>query len=138
MVPTSTVIPYLTVKGGDQAIAFYKTAFGAEELSRTPAEDGKRLLNAQLVINGGIVMLSDEFAEMEGCPVLAPTPDRPSPVAISLSLKAPAEVDELFKRAVAAGAVSVMQPADMFWGARFAMLGDPFGHRWMLNAQKNN
>lgn len=125
-------IPYLTVKGGDDAIAFYRKAFDAAENMRMPADDGKRLMHASLTIHGGTVMLSDEFPEHGGTP--APTPERPSAVAIAISFDAPAEVDATFRRAVDAGAKGWMEPADMFWGARFAMLDDPFGHRWMLTA----
>jgi PhnB protein len=97
-----------------------------------PAEDGKRLMHADLSINGGSVMLSDEFLEYGGPP--APTPAKPSPVAIAIQFAKPAEVDATFKRASEAGCKSTMEPQDTFWDARFAMLIDPFGHRWMLNA----
>jgi PhnB protein len=133
MEPTmQAVTPYLTVKGAAAAIEFYKTAFGATETGRHPAEDGKRLLHAALAINGGAVMLSDEFPEYSGTP--APTPEKPTSVAIAIRYDSPAEVDAIFARAVAAGANGWMKPDDMFWGDRFAMLDDPFGHRWMLNA----
>jgi PhnB protein len=130
------IAPYLTVKGADAAIAFYKTAFGAVETYRHPADDGKRLLHAFLMINGGAVMLSDDFPEMGGPP--APTQEKPAPVAISVALAAPAEVDTTFRRAVEAGAWGAVEPADVFWGDRFAILVDPFGHRWMLNAPLSN
>jgi PhnB protein len=126
-----SVIPYLTVKGAAQAIAFYQKAFGATENMRMPAQDGKRLMHADLSVNGGKVFLSDEFPEHGGPG--APT-EKGSPVAVALAFGKPAQVDATFKQAVAAGAKSVAEPADQFWGARFAMLTDPFGHRWMLNA----
>jgi PhnB protein len=128
---SQSVTPYLTVKGAAEAIDFYQKAFGATENMRMPAQDGKRLLHADLAINGGQLFLSDEFSE-DGGPS-APTNGQPS-VAVALAFQKPAEVDATFKQAVAAGATSVMEPADQFWGARFAMLTDPFGHRWMLNA----
>ena len=127
-----SVTPYLTVKGAAEAIAFYQKAFGAKENTRMPAQDGKRLMHADLAINGGQVFLSDEFSEHGG--PTAPTADQPAAVAVALAFDKPAEVDATFKQAVAAGATPVMEPADQFWGARFAMLADPFGHRWMLNA----
>jgi len=126
------ITPYLTVKGGTEAIDFYTKAFGAIEEFRHPADDGKRLLHARLNINGGIVMLSDEFPEHGGS--AAPAKDKPTSVAISMAFATAGDVDAMFNRAVAAGADSRMQPADMFWGDRFAMLDDPFGHRWMLAA----
>jgi PhnB protein len=109
--------------------------FGARESGRHLAEDGKRILHAALVINGATLMLSDEFPEMGVCAAAAPKPDAPTPVAVSLALGTPAEVDDIFARAQAAGARPEMAPADAFWGARFAMFRDPFGHRWMLNAE---
>ncbi len=127
--------PYLTVKGAADAIAFYQKAFGAKENHRMPAQDGKRVMHAELAVNGGIVMLSDEFPEhVEHGAVRAPSPDNPAPVAVAMHFGAPAEVDAAFKRAVEAGCKSTMAPEDTFWNARFAMLKDPFGHRWMLNA----
>jgi PhnB protein len=127
-----TTAPYLTVKGAADAIAFYQKAFNATENTRLPAQDGKRLMHASLSINGGIVMLSDEFAEHGGPP--APTAERPPPVAISVMYETPAEVDSTYQRALGVGAKRIMEPADMFWGDRFAMLTDPFGHRWMFTA----
>jgi PhnB protein len=126
------IIPYLTVKGAAEAIAFYQKAFGATENARMPAQDGKRLMHASLAINGGTVMLSDEFPEHGGMP--GPTRDKPAGVAVAMAFAKPAEVDAMFRRAVDAGAKGTLEPADMFWGDRFAMLLDPFGHRWMLNA----
>jgi PhnB protein len=125
-------IPYLTVKGGAEAIAFYQKAFSATENTRMAAKDGKRLMHASLTIHGGTVMLSDEFPEYGGPP--APTPGNPAGVAVAVALDAPAEVDETYRQALAAGATQITEPADMFWGDRFAMLSDPFGHRWMFTA----
>jgi PhnB protein len=124
--------PYLTIKGAAEAIAFYQKAFGATENQRMPAQDGKRVMHACLTINGGAVMLSDEFSEHGGPP--APSMDKPSPVAVAIQCAKPAEVDAMFKRAVGAGCKATLEPHDAFWGARFAMLADPYGHRWMLNA----
>jgi len=127
-----SVTPYLTVNGAAEAIAFYQKAFGAKEEMRMPAQDGKRLMHAHLTINDGQVFLSDEFPEHDGS--RAPTAANPPPVAVALAYDQPAEVDTTFQRAIAAGATSMLEPSDQFWGARFAMLTDPFGHRWMLNA----
>lgn len=133
MQPTNS---YLTVRGAADAIAFYQKAFGAKETARMPAQDGKRVMHAELTFNGGIVMLSDEFpeyGEAAGAP-LAPSKDKPAAVATTIHYAKPAEVDAIFGRAVEAGCKSTMEPNDTFWEARFAMLVDPFGHRWMLNA----
>ena len=133
MQPTN---PYLTVKGAADAIAFYRKAFAAKEVARMPAQDGKRVMHAELNINGGAVMLSDEFPEYGEAAgaVRAPSRDKPASVATAIHFAKPAEVDATFGRAVEAGCRSTMDPQDTFWDARFAMLIDPFGHRWMLNA----
>jgi len=128
------ITPYLTVRGAADAIAFYHKAFGAKENTRMPAQDGKRLMHADLTINGGRIMLADEFPECCEDEALAPSVDKPAGVAVSLTYGSPAEVDVTFRRAVDAGCKSTMQPQDMFFGMRFATLNDPFGHRWMLVA----
>src|SRR5262249_36077008 len=57
------IVSYLTVSDGDAAIAFYKKAFGAKEVRRHKADDGKRLMHAEVVFNGHSVYLSDDFPE---------------------------------------------------------------------------
>jgi PhnB protein len=129
--------PYLTVRDAAAAIDFYGKAFGATEVTRMPAQDGKRLMHAEIKVNGAYVMLSDEFPEYTdpGCPaVSAPSAERPSPVGIALHYKTPGDVDKTYARAVEAGCAGTLPPNDTFWKARFAMVRDPFGHRWMLNA----
>ena len=126
------VTPYLTVKGANDAIEFYKKAFGAKENARLPYEDGKRLMHAEIALHGSIVLLSDEFPEFSK--VAGPTNDQSSPVAVALHFDKPADLDAAFKRAADAGAKTVTEPADMFWGGRFAALADPFNHRWLMHA----
>ncbi|MEX0589971.1 MAG: VOC family protein [Xanthobacteraceae bacterium] len=132
-----TIVPYLTVKNAPEAIDFYVKALGAKEVSRAPAEDG-RIMHADLTINGGSVFVMDEFPEHAGQgmghTVHAPTPERPAPVAVVVNFGAPAEIDDAYRRAVDAGCNGVMEPQDTFWNARFAILHDPYGHQWMLNA----
>jgi PhnB protein len=127
--PTS---PYLTIKGANAAIDLYQKAFGAKVRGRMAAPDGTRVMHADLAINNGTVLLCDEFPEHGGPP--APSAESPSPVAVTIQLKKPDQVDAMFSRAVEAGCKGTMEPNDTFWDARFAMLADPFGHRWMLNA----
>ena len=94
-------------------------------------------MHADITINGSRILMSDEFpehGEEHGAAVRAPTSKNLAGVAIALHYTKPAQVDAAFKRAVDAGCKSVAEPADMFWEARFAMLHDPFGHRWLMNA----
>jgi PhnB protein len=126
------ITPYLTIKGANEAIEFYKKAFGATENARLPYEDGKRLMHAEISLHGSVILLSDEFPEHDM--VAAPATDQSSPVAVALHFKKPADLDAAFKRAADAGAKIVTEPADMFWGGRFAALTDPFNHRWLMHA----
>ena len=127
--------PYLTVKGAAKAVDFYKKAFGAKENMRMPAQDGKRLMHADLTINGGRVLMSDWFEEyQQDGAVDPPSPAKLAPVAVALHYPKPADVDAAYRRAKDAGCKSIQEPQDMFWEARFAMLSDPFGNRWMMNA----
>jgi PhnB protein len=96
------ITPYLTVRGATDAIAFYHKAFGAKENTRMPAHDGKRLMHADLTINGGRIMLADEFPECCEDGALAPSVDKPAGVAVSLTYGSPAEVDVTFRHDAAA------------------------------------
>jgi PhnB protein len=127
MGPLGGLTPHLTVKGAKAAIDFYKAAFGAKALAMMPAEDGKRLMHAHLIINGASLMLADDFPEFgAGKPA-------PAPASVSLHLQV-RDADKLFARAIAAGAKVKMPLADMFWGDRYGQLTDPFGHTWAIGA----
>jgi PhnB protein len=127
------IVPYLTVSSVSEAIDFYRKAFDARENARMQPDERGRVAHADLTIHGGTVFLMDEFPEQGGAP--APNAQRPSPVGIVVQLPTPKDVDVVFAQAVKAGAKGTQEPADMFWGARFAALTDPFGHGWMLNSQ---
>jgi uncharacterized glyoxalase superfamily protein PhnB len=117
--------PHLVCAGAAEAIEFYKRAFGAEETIRLPGQDGK-LMHASVQINGAMVMLVDENV---GRGVLSPKSLKGSPVSIHLNVE---DVDAFVDRAVKAGAKLTMPIADMFWGDRFGMIVDPFGHAWSV------
>lgn len=126
------ITPYLTIKGANAAIEFYKKAFGATENARLPSEDGRRLMHAEISLHGSIVLLSDEFEEYGK--TTWPAAGESPPVAVALHFEMPADLDAAFKRAAEAGATTATEPADMFWGGRFAALTDPFNHRWLMHA----
>ena len=122
------VSPMLTVSDGAAAIDFYVKAFDAEELGRVPGPDG-RLFHAALRINGTMVMLNDDFPEMNDGKSATPQGLGGSPVTIHLTVT---DVDAKFQKALDAGATVVMPLDDMFWGDRYGELRDPFGHLWSL------
>jgi len=121
-----TVTPHLTVRDGTKMIEFYKQAFGAKELRRSVAPDGKALLHAELQIGDSRIFLNDEFPEMGAkCPLGT----NGTPMQIHLYVE---DVDSLFQQAVSAGAKVVMPLADQFWGDRYGVVEDPSGHHWAL------
>lgn len=130
--PPAGVVPYLMVSDAAAAIAFYSKAFGATELHRMSTPDGGKVLHATLSMNGGHLFLSDDFPEMnEG---KGRTPEVLGGTGVTLHLEVP-DVDAVVEQAVAAGAKVTMPVADMFWGARFGKVQDPFGHDWSVSTQ---
>lgn len=121
-----TVTPHLVVENAAEAIEFYKRAFGAQELCRMPAPDGKRLFHAELQIGDSRLMLCDAFPEY-GSP--GPKALGGSPITLHLYVD---NVDVAFDRALQAGATVAMPLEDMFWGDRYGKLVDPYGHHWSL------
>ena len=128
--PTVGVTPHLTIpsRGGQAAVEFYQRAFGAEVLDVKPAEDGERLMHAHLRINGGSVMLHDEFPEYHGEADITPK-------GVTLHLQVD-DADEWWGRAMVAGAEPLFPLEDQFWGARYGQLRDPFGHVWSIGGPK--
>jgi PhnB protein len=120
------VTPYLTVHGAADAIEFYKRAFGATEVMRLPADDGKRLMHAHIRVNGADVFMCDDFPEYGNA-----FDGEAKGVTLHLSVD---DADAWFERAVAAGAKVTMPLSDQFWGDRFGQVRDPFGHSWSIGA----
>jgi PhnB protein len=120
--------PHLVVDDAAAAIDFYVRAFDAVELGRVAGSDG-RLVHAAVRINGGTVMLNDDFPEMCDGKRSTPAALGGTPVTIHLTVS---DVDDKFQQAVDAGATVVMPLADQFWGDRYGVVQDPFGHQWSL------
>lgn len=117
------VTPYLSVDGADKAIEFYCDILGAVERMRMPGPDGK-IGHAELEIGGSMIMLADPFPDAG-----APTPSAlgGSPVTLMVYV---ADVDDVFARALKAGAKEIAPLQDQFYGDRSGQFEDPFGHRW--------
>jgi PhnB protein len=120
-----TVTPHLVCAGAADAIEFYKKAFDAKEVMRLPGPDGK-LMHAHITICGSAVMLVDENPAWGA---LGPKSLKGTPVTIHLFAE---DVDGFVANAVAAGATVKMPVADMFWGDRYGVIEDPFGHSWSV------
>ena len=119
----ATVTPYLIVNGAADAIEFYKRAFGATELMRFPAPDGK-VAHAELQIGNSRVMLADEHPDRG---YRSPQSYGGSGTGIMLYLE---DVDRVFSRAIEAGATAKQPVKNEFYGDRSGTLVDPFGHSW--------
>jgi uncharacterized glyoxalase superfamily protein PhnB len=121
--------PHLVCDGAAAAIDFYKAAFGAEEVMRLAGPNGK-LMHGSVTINGFMVLLVDEMPEHD---VLGPNSLGGTPVTIHLVVP---DVDAAVERAVQAGATVTMPVADQFWGDRYGVVKDPFGHKWSIATPK--
>lgn len=119
------VTPYLIVRGAARALDFYAKAFGAKELARFPAPDGK-IAHAEIRIGDGVCMLADELPEQG-----YRSPDTLGGSSVSLLFYV-TDVDALFARAAGAGGVVQRPPQDQFYGDRTATIVDPFGHTWTI------
>ncbi len=116
------VTPSLVVKGAAKLIDFLKQAFGAEEAFRMPLSNGE-IMHAEVRIGDSVVMLNDAMQQ--------------PPTTTSLFLYVN-DADSVYKRAVKAGATSVAEPADMFWGDRVAQVKDQFGNQWSIATYKED
>lgn len=122
-----SLIPHLVCDRCPEAIEFYKKAFGAEEVHRMPAPDGKRIMHAALRIGNSFLFLVDDFPEFCGGVSSTPTALKGTPVTIHHYVT---NVDAAMKRAQEAGATVKMPAMDMFWGDRYGVVTDPYGHQW--------
>ena|SRR6185503_15555762 len=125
-------IPHLVVSDGMAALKFYQEAFNATEGHNMMAQDGRRLMHGELELDGHKLFISDEFTAAEGGSCKTPQTLGGSCVRITLETE---DADGVVERAVARGAKVIMPLADMFWGARYGQIVDPFGHVWGINQQ---
>lgn len=125
-------IPHLIVSDGRAALEFYKEAFGAEEGHQMMSPDGKKLMHGELTLDGHTFFLSDEFNASEGGTCKSPATLGGTCVRVTLVVD---DADRVAERAVAAGAQVLMPVQDMFWGARYGKILDPYGHEWGINQQ---
>jgi PhnB protein len=128
-----TVTPQLTLDNAAEAIDWYKTALGAEEMGRAVGPDGK-IMHAELRIGDSRIMLNDAMMGGKG-----PKAIGGSPTSLWIYVE---DADALFNRAVAAGAQVPPGPmgamADQFWGDRCGTFTDPAGYRWTIATHKED
>ena len=127
-----TISPHLTVKGAPQAIEFYKRAFGATEVHRMPGPGGV-IMHAALKVGDSTFFLNDEMPMPDGGK--SPISMGGTPVTINLYVP---DADATFRQAISAGARETMPLADQFWGDRYGIITDPFGHKWAIATRKED
>jgi PhnB protein len=127
-----TITPNLILRDTAKAIEFYKAALSASEVMRMKSPDGRGIWHAELRVGDSVIFLNDE---MPGMNRPAPSAERPSPVTLWLYV---ADCDAAYQRALKAGARSLMEPADMFWGDRCCGVADPFGYAWSFATHQKN
>jgi PhnB protein len=126
-----SVTPYLIISGASDAIEFYQKAFGATELFRFPAPGGK-IGHAEIKIGDSPIMLADEYPDMG---YKGPQSLGGSPITLMIYVE---DVDNVFNRAVNAGATVKEAVQDKFYGDRTGTLTDPFGHVWHISTHKED
>ena len=120
-----TLTPHIVVGDGAAAIEFYQKAFGAQEVLRYLVPGSSAVMHAQLKIGDSIVMLGGEM------PPNALSPKSRGGTSVFLHLFT-ADADATFARAIEAGCVVRMPVSDCFWGDRYGVVEDPYGHQWSI------
>ena len=120
-----TVTPYLLIQGASDAIAFYVRVFGAEEITRLTAPDG-RIGHAEIRIGESTIMIADEHPEMD---FLGPKSRGGTTVSLLIYVD---NSDDTFNAALDAGATELRPMCDQFYGDRSGTVTDPWGHVWSI------
>jgi PhnB protein len=128
MEPTTepTVALSLTVKDTARALTFYSEALGAVEVFRMPTPDGG-VAHAEFMIGTTRIYISDEAEEWHA---FAMPEGATASCLFSIMTN---DCDQAYSRAIKAGAESLSEPEDKFWGTRSALIKDPYGYRWSFN-----
>jgi PhnB protein len=118
-----TITPYLVVPDAAALIDFLRRAFGAEETHRTKRPDGS-IMHAQVKIGSSMLMMSSATPEW---------PARPSGLYLYVE-----DADRWHQRAIEAGATSVLEPMDAFWGDRMGGVLDMAGNHWWIATHRED
>jgi PhnB protein len=118
-----SITPGMSLRGCDQAIEFYKRAFGAEQRLCLRGPDGK-VAHCEIKIGDSVVMFGEASEQHP-----------PHPLHAMLYVQ---DCDAVFQRAVAAGATVKAPVADQFYGDRAGRIADPFGNEWWIATHKED
>ncbi len=112
-----TITPYMVIEGAAKLLEFMEQAFSAQVLSRSDGPGGK-IMNAEIKIGDSMLMIADSRDDHQ-----------PMPSSIYLYVE---DTDSIYSKALNAGATSLMEPADQFYGDRNAGIKDPSGNHWWI------
>ena len=126
-----TLTPHIVVGDGAGAIEFYQKAFGAQEILRHLVPGSGAVMHAQLKIGDSIIMLASEM------PPKALSPKSRGGTSVFLHIYT-ADADATFNRAVEAGCTIRMPVSDCFWGDRYGVVEDPYGHQWSVATHQHD
>ncbi len=112
-----TITPYLIVEGATKLIEFIKAAFDAQEMHLMKLPDGS-VMHGTYQVGDSMVMVSDARDDFKALPCM-------------LYLYVP-DVDATYQQAIKAGATSLHEPQDEFYGDRSAGVVDPCGIQWWM------
>jgi len=127
-----TITPALAVRGGQKALEFYQKAFGAKIHGEVMTGPGGAVMHAELFIGNSLIFVGDEAPDFGA---LSPQALNGTPVTLNMYTE---DCDAVFNAAVAAGATVKMPLADQFWGDRYGVIVDPFGHKWGIATHKED
>lgn len=126
-----TVTPFLAVDDALNAMDYYIRLFAGVEICRMTCPQSGKLMHGEIRIGNSQIYLS------EPCPDFEMHAPGNQGTSVVIHVYVP-DVDATHGAALDTGATSMMPPADMFWGDRFAKIRDPFGHVWTIATRKED
>ena len=129
-----TITPNLAFEDAAKAIEFYRVAFGAEEIRRFRAGDGRKIAHAEIKIGNSIIMLADDFPELR---MVSRNPRAVGRSSVVMHIYVE-DADAVVRQAEAAGAKVTFSPREVFWGERLSIVADPFGYEWAIATHKSD
>jgi uncharacterized glyoxalase superfamily protein PhnB len=112
-----TVTPYLVVEGADQLIEFLERAFEGECTNRNDDDKG-HVMHATVNIGDSMIMIGDAMGTM--------------PRENAMLYLYVENVDEMFQNALDAGATTVRDVRDEFYGDRTGSVKDRWGNTYWI------
>jgi PhnB protein len=121
-----TITPYFSVRNARRLIEFLEQAFDGQVLEKTALPDGT-VTNAQVKVGDSMVMVGEGAKDMEGRSLM--------PAMLYMYVE---DADAVYGKAMQAGAKSIMEPIDQFYGDRSGAVEDLAGNQWWIATRKED